>query len=68
MRIIVPSIFIAGRSDWGIYQKPGAYENMQSSGTSNMLATYLIDNAGHWVQQEAPEKTNQALHAFINSL
>jgi pimeloyl-ACP methyl ester carboxylesterase len=30
--------------------------------------TTIIEEAGHWVQQEAPEKTNQALHAFINSL
>ena len=30
--------------------------------------TTIIEEAGHWVQQEAPEETNQALHAFINSL
>ena len=30
--------------------------------------TTIIEEACHWVQQEAPEKTNQALHAFINSL
>ena len=30
--------------------------------------TTIIEKAGHWVQQEAPEETNQALHAFINSL
>ena len=28
----------------------------------------IIDGAGHWIQQEAPEKTNLALHRFINSL
>ena len=30
--------------------------------------TTIIEKAGHWVQQEASEETNQALHAFINSL
>ncbi len=34
----------------------------------NYRETTIIEEAGHWVQQEAPEKTNQALHAFINSL
>jgi len=28
----------------------------------------IIEGAGHWIQQEAPEKTNQALHEFIISL
>ena len=27
----VPSIFIAGRSDWGVYQTPGVVERMQES-------------------------------------
>src|SRR5437763_9135475 len=27
----VPAIFIAGSSDWGIYQRPGAIERMQES-------------------------------------
>ena len=27
--IDVPSMFIAGSSDWGIYQRPGAFERMQ---------------------------------------
>ena len=27
--ISVPSIFISGRSDWGVYQRPGAVERMQ---------------------------------------
>lgn len=29
--IDIPSAFIAGRSDWGIYQKPGAIEAMQET-------------------------------------
>ena len=52
LKILVPSIFIAGKSDWGIYQKPGALENMQKCATTNMLGCYFVDNAGHWVQQE----------------
>ena len=29
--IDVPSCFIAGKSDWGVYQKPGDLEKMQTS-------------------------------------
>ena len=30
--IDVPSIFISGKSDWGVYQRPGAFEHMQERG------------------------------------
>ena len=29
--IDVPSLFIAGKSDWGVYQRPGNFERMQTS-------------------------------------
>jgi pimeloyl-ACP methyl ester carboxylesterase len=50
--IDVPSIFIAGSSDWGVYQRPGAVERMQESACTRMLGCHLLDGAGHWVQQE----------------
>ncbi len=53
--IDVPSIFIAGKSDWGVYQRPGSFERMQGGACSRMLGCHLIDGAGHWVQQEQPE-------------
>ena len=28
--IDIPSCFIAGASDWGVYQKPGDFERMQN--------------------------------------
>ena len=28
----------------------------------------LIPGIGHWVQQEAPEETNQAMSEFLNSI
>ena len=27
--------------------------------------TTIVPNAGHWVQQEAPEAVNQALEVFV---
>ena len=52
--VVVPSIFIAGASDWGIYQKPGEFEKMQQSVCRDFRGVELIPGAGHWVQQEQP--------------
>jgi pimeloyl-ACP methyl ester carboxylesterase len=65
--IDVPSCFIAGKQDWGIYQRPGAYEAMQSTACSNMIGCHLIDGAGHWVQQEQPVEVNRLLLAFLQA-
>jgi len=64
--IDVPSVFIAGRSDWGIYQVPGAVDKMQASACTRMRDVHLIDGAGHWVQQEQPERTAELLLQFID--
>jgi pimeloyl-ACP methyl ester carboxylesterase len=53
--IDVPSLFVSGSSDWGVYQRPGAVERMQQSACTSMIGCHLIDGAGHWVQQEQPE-------------
>src|ERR1700731_545667 len=62
--IDVPSIFIAGKSDWGTYQRPGNIERMQQSACTRMLGCHLIDGAGHWVQQEQPERVSELLLGF----
>ena len=63
--IDVPSCFIAGKSDWGTYQKPGELESMQTSACTQMLGCHLVDGAGHWVQQEQPEKVSELLIQFL---
>jgi pimeloyl-ACP methyl ester carboxylesterase len=63
--IDVPSCFIAGKSDWGVYQTPGAAESMQKSACTKMVGFYLVDGAGHWVQQEQPEEVSRLLLAFL---
>jgi pimeloyl-ACP methyl ester carboxylesterase len=63
--IDVPSIFIAGKSDWGTYQRPGNFERMQESVCTRMLGCHLIDGAGHWVQQEQSERVSQLLIEFL---
>ncbi len=63
--IDVPSLFIAGKSDWGVYQVPGAFEKMQRGACTNMRGAHLIDGAGHWVQQERPRETLDLLAPFL---
>jgi pimeloyl-ACP methyl ester carboxylesterase len=64
--IDVPSAFIAGKSDWGVYQAPPAFERMQQSALTKMRFCELIDGAGHWVQQEQPEAVSRLLVKFLN--
>jgi pimeloyl-ACP methyl ester carboxylesterase len=64
LTIDVPSCFISGKQDWGIHQRPGAIEAMQKA-CSDMRGVYLIDGAGHWVQQEQPEEVSRLLLEFL---
>jgi pimeloyl-ACP methyl ester carboxylesterase len=63
--IDVPSMFIAGTSDWGTYQTPGAFERMQQTACTRMEACHLIEGAGHWVQQEQAVRVSEALVRFL---
>ena len=63
MKIEVPCLFIAGKKDWGIYQEPGVLECM-SDVCSELHGVLLIDGAGHWVQQEQPEKITHEILKF----
>jgi len=63
--IDVPSLFIGGKSDWGVYQNPGALERMQKTVCTRMLGVHLVDGAGHWVQQEQPEAVSRLLVEFL---
>ncbi|MGH1575009.1 alpha/beta hydrolase [Methylobacterium sp. P31] len=63
--IDVPAAFISGRSDWGVYQTPGAVEAMRTRACPHMTTFHLVDGAGHWVQQEQPGETARHLLAFL---
>lgn len=64
-----PAAFIAGTRDpvrhfvpgVDVYASAGAY-------CDDFRGTTLIEGAGHWVQQEAPDATNAALSAFVDGL
>ena len=63
--IDIPSIYIAGKSDWGVYQTPGAVDKMRNSACTKMVGFHLIDGAGHWVQQEQPEQVSALMIQFL---
>jgi pimeloyl-ACP methyl ester carboxylesterase len=63
--IDVPSCFISGRQDWGIYQRPGAIAAMQTTACSDFRGVHLIEGAGHWVQQEQPNEVSRLLLEFL---
>ncbi|MGA2126167.1 MAG: alpha/beta fold hydrolase, partial [Xanthobacteraceae bacterium] len=66
--IDVPSLFIAGSSDWGIQQVPGSLERMQDVACTAMRGVHLIEGAGHWVQQEQPERVTELLLGFLQEI
>jgi len=66
-RLSMPSYFITGALDGVLLMDPSGIERMQ-----NVLPDFrghtLIDGAGHWVQQEAPQAFNAALRGFLDSV
>ena len=62
-----PSMFIAGKSDWGAFQNPGALERMRSTACTHMAGVHLVDGAGHWVQQEQPERVSSLILDFLKA-
>jgi pimeloyl-ACP methyl ester carboxylesterase len=65
--IDVPSLFIAGKSDWGVFQLPGSLESMQNVACTDMRGVHLVEGAGHWVQQERPREAFDLLLPFLVS-
>jgi pimeloyl-ACP methyl ester carboxylesterase len=65
--IDIPSMYIAGKSDWGVYQTPGAVDKMRERACTRMVGFHLLDGAGHWVQQEQPEQVSRLLVEFLKA-
>ena len=65
--IDVPSLFVAGKSDWGVFQTPGALESMQKTACTRMSGVHLVEKAGHWVQQEQADAVSKLLLQFFSS-
>ena len=64
--IEVPCLFISGTKDWGIYQEPGVVEHMAEV-CNEFRGVKMIEGAGHWVQQEQPERVIEEILDFLQS-
>lgn len=64
--IDVPSFFIGGEKDWGVWQRPGIYEAMQNYACTDVLGCHLVAEAGHWVQQENAAIVSKLLIDFLS--
>jgi pimeloyl-ACP methyl ester carboxylesterase len=67
-RVNVPTLFIAGEKDVVIAgaSKEQLFRAM-SRVVDNLHDVLLVPRIGHWVQQEAPDETNEAMADFLNA-
>jgi pimeloyl-ACP methyl ester carboxylesterase len=65
-----PACFIAGSLDAVRTMFPGVDDAYADPGAActDFRGTTIIEGAGHWVHQEAPDAVNAALDAFLDSL
>jgi pimeloyl-ACP methyl ester carboxylesterase len=61
----VPSLFIGGALDPVLLMSPPA---LGEAFLRDHRGTVLVEGAGHWVQQQAPDAVNAALLDFVNGL
>ncbi|KAH7887006.1 Alpha/Beta hydrolase protein [Phlebopus sp. FC_14] len=65
-RADVPAAFISGMRDWGVYQTPRAEAKMKQFFGMGSEDFVLIEGAGHWIQQEAPQRVVEELVSFLD--
>lgn len=66
-KIEVPCLFIGGELDWGVYQAPGVVE-AQADSCTRWMGMQIIKDAGHWVQQEQPERVMDIVVEFLQQI
>ncbi len=67
-RLKIPCLFLSGARDWGVYQRPGALNRLESELCADLRGITLIPGAGHWVQQEASDRVNADLLDFLAAI
>lgn len=71
-RVTVPALFIGGLRDAVVtgpeFKEPGPGVQVLGTFCDDLRGKVLIEGAGHWNQQEAPEQTNAALIEFLRGL
>jgi pimeloyl-ACP methyl ester carboxylesterase len=66
-KIEQPALFIAGKNDPARYMIPGIDRYADPVPRfADCRGIHLLDDIGHWVQQEAPTAVNRLILAFLN--
>ncbi len=64
-----PAVFVAGELDGVRHFVPGMdLFDFAPAFCTDFRGSTIIPGVGHWIQQEAPEATNAALAAFVDTL
>jgi len=66
-RVSVPALYMVGEHD-PTRRYVGAQEAQLARWVTDLRGHITVPDAGHWLQQEAPETVNAALLAFLKSL
>jgi pimeloyl-ACP methyl ester carboxylesterase len=64
-KVTMPSLFIGGSLDPVLAMTP---PSVQDDVVTDHRGTVIIEDAGHWVQQETPAEVNDALLTFLAGL
>jgi len=73
-KIKQPSAFLTGRYDPVNFFTGSNYENSEdlrnriSKNYENLLSVCLLEDAGHWVQEEKPAEVNNFILDFLSRL
>ena len=64
-KVEVPSMFIGGKQDPVLLMSP---PSIQAGWLTDHRGDVLVEDAGHWVQQEKPDEVNRAIVDFVDSI
>jgi pimeloyl-ACP methyl ester carboxylesterase len=68
-KVRVPLLFVSGRRDWGMYQEPGVVEKLEEvCERGRFKGVEVVEGAGHWVQQEQPQKVVEIVGKFLRDV
>ncbi|KAL9599568.1 MAG: hypothetical protein Q9179_003510 [Wetmoreana sp. 5 TL-2023] len=66
-QIEVPCLFMVGMKDWLLHQTPDTVARMKRACT-RFQGPVMVEGAGHWVQQEQPEKVAEEVLKFLKAV
>lgn len=66
-KVMQPAIFIVGEQDPIRAQTRRNYERLPDT-VPNLKQSVILDNCGHWTQQEKPEEVSRLLAGFLKNL